>query len=202
MLYNESARRLLTASDGASSGSAGYMGIGRSLYALMHKESVEHALGQLRARVAAGTGDPVTTFATAAASGTMLRARIAPVAGAATGGPADAGYVLLLEDLSRELSALEQRDALLTNLVEQSRAALASARAATENLASQPDMPMPLRSRFLGIAQDELERLTRLVEVSGAEHAAGMNRRPDLEPMRLAELMEAVSGKVGAIPGV
>ena len=204
LLYNEYARGLLTASSspGAGSGAAGYMGIGRSLYALMHRESVEHALGQLRARIAAGTGDPVTTFATASAAGTMLRARIAPVAAAAAGATADAGYVLLLEDLSRELSALEHRDALLTALIEQSRAALGSARAATENLASQPDMPLAMRSRFLGIAQDELKRLTRLVEHTGAEHASGMTRRPDLEPMRLAELAEAVASNLRSIPGV
>ena len=204
LLYNESARRLLTASGGAGPGSAGYLGIGRSLYALMHRESVEHALARLRARIAAGTLDPTTTFATSIAAGTILRARIAPIASDTTspGDQSTAGYVLLLEDLSRELSELEHRDTLLAGLVEQSRAALGSVRAATENLAGQPDMPAELRGRFLGIAQDELLRLTRLVERTGSEHEARMNRRPDLEPMRVAELMEAVASRIRSIDGV
>ena len=199
LLYNESARRLLTARN-----DAGYMGIGRSLYALMHKESVEHALERLRARIAAGTVDPTTIFATSIAGGALLRARIAAIASGAVDAfdePA-AGYVLLLEDLSRELSELEYRDTLLTGLVEQSRSALASVRAAAENLADQPDMPAAQRLRFLRIAQDELLRLTCLVERTGSEYSARMNRRPDLEPMRVAELIEAVAGKIHSIPGI
>ena len=205
LLYNELARSLLSAAttQNPAAGGVGYLGIGRSLYALMHRESVEHALAQLRARIASGTDDPVTTFATSIANGAIVRVRIAPVAAATVdGGPATAGYVLLLEDLSRELSELEHRDALLTGLIERSRAALASVRAATENLASQAEMPAPLRSRFLDIAQEELLRLTQLVERTGTAHAERMNRRPDLQPMRVAELLEAVAGKVRSVEGV
>ena len=204
LLYNESARRLLTAPDGAGSSGTGYMGIGRSLHALMSKESIEHALARLRARIAAGAVDPTATFATSIAGGAILRARIAPIA-SVTVNPGDtpaAGYVLLLEDLSRELSELEHRDTLLAGLVEQSRAALGSVRAATENLAGQPDMPIGPRLRFLEIAQEELQRLTHLVERTGRDHAPRMNRRPDLEPIRVAELSEAIAGQVRSIRGV
>ena len=203
LLYNEHARSLFA--DGAAAGapfSGGYMGIGRSLYSLMHKESVEHALGQIRVRIAAGTHDPVTTFATSIASGAVLRARIAPISGATAGDRSDGGYVLLLEDLSGELSELAHRDTLLSGLIEQSRGALASVRAATESLASQTDMPEPLRLRFLGVAQDELQRLTLLFERAQREHAARSNRRPDLEPMRAAELTEVVKEKLLAIEGI
>ncbi len=207
LLYNERARRLLTKSDadGANTGSGGYMGLGRSLYSLMHKDSIEHALDRLRARVTAGTDDPITSFTTSIASGAVVRARIAPVAGTVTAGRsrvADVGFVLLLEDLSRDLSELEHRDALLIEVVEQSRSALASLRAATENLACQADLPVNTRSQFLHIAQHELLRLGDLVEHAGRDHAERMNRRPDLEPMRMSELCEAIERNLDSQTGI
>ena len=204
LLYNEYARSLfIERSSAGGPFTSGYMGIGRSLYSLMHKESVEHALTQIRTRTAGGARDPVATFATSIASGAVLRARIAPISGTPTdGGGSGGGFVLLLEDLSRELSELEHRDTLLTALIEQARGAVASVRAATESLASQPGMPGPLRLRFLAVAQDELQRLTLLFERVQREHSARSSRRPDLEPMRAAELIDVVKEKLLAIEGI
>jgi DNA polymerase-3 subunit epsilon len=207
LLYNERAHSLLTATESQSTSAAttAYMGLDRSLYALMNRESVEHALDRLSARMATGANDPGTSFMTATASGAILRARIAPVAETPPlrrDNASAPGFVLLLEDLSRDLSELEHRDRLLTELVEQARLALASARAATENLSSQSDMSVPMRQRFLAIAQQELLRLGGVVERVGSDHAARLHRRPDLEPMRVAELTAAIQRDVRALTGI
>jgi DNA polymerase-3 subunit epsilon len=144
VLYNEQARRLFSQPAAAPQELAsGFIGLGRSLYALLPREPVEHAIDLLNARTQVGEFDPVSVFTTRLSSGLLVRVRVAPMAGddhSQSKSPPPAGFVLLLEDVTQEVIGSERRDQILTGLVERSRASLASLRAATENLAGFPDM--------------------------------------------------------------
>ncbi|RPI46086.1 MAG: DNA polymerase III subunit epsilon [Betaproteobacteria bacterium] len=193
VLYNEQARRLFSGpARGSVESAVGFMGLGRSLYTLIAREPVQHAIERLNARTAAGELDPIAVFTTTLPNGILVRVRIAPMAGTAegpSGQPAPSGFVLLLEDVSQDVVGVEGRDRILIDLLERSRASLASLRAATENLAGFPDLDAARRERFLAIALEEAKRLGVAVEHAAHAHAESARLRPRaLEPMRAADL--------------
>ena len=57
LLYNEHARRLFSGSE-----VPGYIGLGRSLFSLLDRSLIAHALDQLRERLAKGEAKPVSVF--------------------------------------------------------------------------------------------------------------------------------------------
>lgn len=171
LLYNHRARWLLEA---APSGDAGQhdnevVGLGRSLFAMLGHEVVAHGQDHIRRRLQEGDRDPVSMFVARTRNGRLLRARMAPVMVPATaGGTAELwGYVLVLENIGREMEMAGLREQLLTSLVESARASLASIRAAAENLLAHPQVDVEQRHRFLRIIAAEAGKLgDRLARVT------------------------------------
>jgi DNA polymerase-3 subunit epsilon len=195
LLYNVEARRIIAAGEAHA---RGFVGLGRSLFDVFPKAPIRHAMERLHARTLAGELDPIAMFTTGIGAGTTLRIRMAPMAGM-LGETSDStsGYVLLLEDAGRDILEIERRDRIVIDLIEQSRAALASLTAATENLSAFPDMPPAQRARFLEIAIEEAKRLTHAVEGASRSYTQQAKRRPRaLEPMRAAELIEVIGASL------
>jgi DNA polymerase-3 subunit epsilon len=110
LLYNRGARALLDSRADANRAEAqtGYVGLGRSVFGVLDRDALIHALDQVRARNprptmstegAPGGGEQMatTSLVATASNGRLLRLRLAPFAGAAG---ALRGYVLTLQDIS------------------------------------------------------------------------------------------------------
>lgn len=145
LLYNTAARTLL-ADDPA-------LGLGRSVFALVDRGLVTHALD----RLADGQGE--THVSTVLRDGRLLQVRFAPV----RTGEQVTGFVLLLDDTSH-LEAQRRRDAALRALVEGARSSTAAVRAAVETVLDYPDMDLEERAQFLSIVREESQRLSAQVE--------------------------------------
>lgn len=145
-LYNQAALGLLR--------DAGEVGLGRSLFNVVAREPVLHALERLL-----HDGDPPSeaaefcplVCATADAS-RLLFGRIA-LTRAEDGAPS--GYVLTLTDATREVAALAARDRVMRELAEGLRRPLANLGAAAETLAAFPGMPPAQRAAFDVVVQRE-----------------------------------------------
>ncbi len=113
LLYNQRALQLLGSHAGAESelDASAACGLGRSLFGVMDRDVVLHALENIQHRIARDEAGPVASFVTALAGGRLIRARMAPVR--AIGGDGKnqapgaasriAGYVLTLEDIGRRV---------------------------------------------------------------------------------------------------
>jgi DNA polymerase-3 subunit epsilon len=200
LLYNEHARRLFS-----GSGVPGFIGLGRSLFSLLDRQLVVHALDQLRDRLARGETRPVSVFLASPGPSLLLRARMAPVM--ATTAPAGSqqepsGFVLLMEDASEEVASFERRDRLLEQLIESARVALASIRAASENLERFPQMDAGRQARFTSIIGAEAHRLTAELERATREHSDLVRRQWSLEQMRAADLAAVIRRRIETHLGV
>jgi DNA polymerase-3 subunit epsilon len=190
LLYNRSAYRLLDASAQAENGA--FVGLGRSIFGMLDRNTIAHAVEQVQNRHQRGEGEErtvVTDFMTTAANGRLLRARLAPFT--AQDG-ALRGYILTVQDVSEGIERSRRRDALLQTLTEKLRAAVGAIRAAIETVESYPEMAPAQRQRFQQVIHDEAAALSTQIDNTLRAYASDLRAQWQLEEIAAADLIWAV----------
>lgn len=213
LLYNARARtqfRALSSAPTVADGSE-LIGLGRSIYAVVDRALVAHALESVQQRLQRGAAHPSAQFVTGTRAGQLLRVHMAPVraiaedpasvraTGADDGGDAHAlaGFVLMLENITRDFAAESERDRLLHTLTEGSRASLGNLQAAVEMLDFE-DLDAPTRERFLGVVRDEVGAMGRRIRELASHTAQTIKTRWPLEEMHGADLVAAACRRIEA----
>jgi DNA polymerase-3 subunit epsilon len=203
LLYNNRARmqfRALSQAPGVAGG-AELIGLGRSIYSVFDEKLVAHALDNIRQRMQRGAGQPSAQFVTTTPSGQLLRVQMAPVR-ATTAQALDAereltGFVLMLDNITREFEAESAKDQVLHTLTEGSRSALANMQAAIDML-DFPDLEPAMRERFWGVVREETRSLSQRIGALEADSAMALKSRWPLEDMLGADLLNAASKRIEA----
>ena len=205
LLYNARAMQLLRKplDSAAATGKAHTLvGLGRSVFAIFDRNLIIHALENIHDRLRQGVRGPIANFVTTTPAGHLVRVQLAPVLGsAAVAAPEDAvegiaGFVLLLDNVTRRIETGSRRDRLLQTLTQGTRASLANMRAAVETIASFPDMDQDKRDRFIGIISDEAEQLSGRLDQTVGEFADSLRTEWPLEDMRGADLIAAARRRI------
>jgi DNA polymerase III subunit epsilon len=191
LLYNEQARALFEAGVGRRDAEIAarrqsLVGLGRSVFALLDRDQIVHALDKLQYAVERGLQPPFTRFLAAAAGGALLKVRVAPFL--ATEGRLG-GMVLALEDVTDMFSHEAERRALLQALATQVRQPAASIRAAAENLVTFPDMGDADRARFEALIAAESRGLSATIDAALREYANALKAGIALEDMPLDDFL-------------
>lgn len=188
LLYNRGARSMLDG-DGTS-----YVGLGRSVFGVIDRSAIAHALEQVQVRYQrregeAGARPVMTSFVTASARGRLLRTRLAPFANQA----GDLrGYVVTLQDMSEGIERSSRRDALLQTLTERMRAAVGSIRAAIEAVESFPEMATAQRHRFQQVIYEESQSLSAQLDQTMRSYASDLRAQWRLEDIHATDLIWAI----------
>ena len=204
VLYNNRARlqfRALSQAPTLADG-AELIGIGRSIYGVFDRQLVAHALESIHLRMARGAGSPSAQFVTTTRSGQLLRAQMAPVRASevTAGEPVLSGFVLMLDNVTRNFQEEHQRDQLMHGLTERSRSALANMQAAVEMLAL-PDLEPEMRERFLGVVSDEVTAMSRRIADLAHTTTQGLKTRWPLEEMLGSDLLLAAQRRIETVTG-
>jgi len=199
LLYNQRARmqfRALSQAPGVAAGGE-LIGLGRSIYGVFDRNLLDHALESIEYRLRRSSAQAVANFVTTTRAGHLLRVQMAPVLAAAQD-PAERsinGFILMLDDITRNFEKESRRDQMLHTLTEGNRAALANVRAAAEML-DYPDLQDELRERFRKVIRDEVGAMSgRLDETAGA-FADSLKARWPMEEMLGADLIAAVQRRI------
>jgi DNA polymerase-3 subunit epsilon len=203
LLYNNRARLQFKAlSDApALAGGAELIGLGRSIYTVFDRQLVAHALENIQQRLQRGAATPSAQFVTVTKSGQLLRAVMAPVReGEAAEAPLG-GFVLMLDNITREYERDSAQDQLLQGLTEGSRASLGNLQAAVEVL-DEPGLDEATRERFLAVVRDEAQAMARRVQELAARSTQEVKTRWPLEDMLGADLVAAALRRIEAQCGV
>jgi DNA polymerase III subunit epsilon len=189
LLYNEQARALF-------SSAAAPIGLGRSVFGLLDRDEMVHALDKLQYALDQGVEAPSTRFITAVPARGLVRVQIAPFLAA---GGRIGGVVLALEDVTRFVGHEFQRRQLLQALAAGIRAPAASIRATAENLVGFPEMDAGQRQRFAQIIAEESLTLSRSINEALSEYDDAINASMSLEDMRATDLITLALPRIGAL---
>jgi DNA polymerase-3 subunit epsilon len=111
--------------------------------------------------------------------------------------PTVAGFVLMLDNITRDFEQESERDRLLHGLTEASRGSLANLQAAVEIL-DDPGLDAATRERFLGVVREETNAMSRRIQELAARSARGLATRWPLEEMLGADLVAAAQRRIEA----
>jgi DNA polymerase III subunit epsilon len=189
LLYNEQARALF-------SGAAAPLGLGRSVFGLLDRGEIAHALDKLQYALDQGVEAPSTRFVTTLAARGLVRVQMTPFLAA---GGRIGGVVLALEDVTRFVGQEMQRRLLLQTLAAGVRAPAANIRASAENLVSFPHIDAAQRARFAGIIAEESARLSQTIDRALGEYAEAIKASMVLEDMRAADVIAVSKRRLAAL---
>jgi DNA polymerase-3 subunit epsilon len=189
LLYNKQARLQSRALSGAVGGGVELMGLGRSIYGVFDRQLVAHALENIQERMARGAAAPSAQFVTTTAAGQLLRVQMAPVQAVEPHSELS-GFVLMMENITRDFQSESARDQVLNSLTEGSRSSLANMQAALDML-DFDDLEPAMRSRFLGVIGEETRRMSQRLADLETGTTADLKTRWPMEDMLGADLLKA-----------
>lgn len=192
LLYNERARALFGTA-------AAPIGLGRSVFGVLDRDELVHALDKLQYALDQGAASPSTRFVTAVPARGLVRVQMTPFLEA---GGRIGGVVLALEDVTRFAGHEFQRRHLMQRLAADIRAPTASIRAAAENMVAYPEMDVGQQQRFARIIAEESLALSRSIDEALGEYAEAIGASMSLEDMRAADLVTLALSRISAPPRV
>ena len=183
---------------GTAIGGAEAIGLGRSVYAVLDRRLVAHALEAVQERLHRGVAHPSAQFVTGTRGGQLLRVQLAPVREpeAPLQAPLN-GFVLMLDNITRDLAEDTERDRLLYGLTEGQRGALGNLQAAVE-LLDDAALDAATRERFLAVIRDEIGAMARRLNDATAQGLRSLKTRWPLEDMLGADLVAAAARRIEA----
>lgn len=200
LLYNERARTLFRQLSRAPKGAAGaeLIGLGRSIHAVIDRALIAHARESVERHLEREPDAAATArFVMTTPAGHLLRVGLSPVRPAEATGPALTGFVLLLDDITSEYEAQSRRDRQWAELMEASRASIASMQAALD-LLDYPDLEVAERERFQAVVREEVTAMSGRLAAFAADASRELETRWPLQDMLGGDLISAAARRIAA----
>lgn len=193
LLYNQQARREFSTLSEVAGAARGVelIGIGRSIHAALDRRVLAHGLERIQRKIDRGAASLSAQFMTTTRNGQFLRVTMAPVRGSGPRGSdvgALTGFVLLLDNATRTISADAQRRRLLLSLVDEWRYGLGEIRRATDAL-SRSDLDPTDRISLADELREKAGAIDRRVTATLQESARAFGGRWPREDMLAAEFV-------------
>ena len=114
--------------------------------------------------------------------------------------PVLTGFVLMLDNITRDFADESERDRMLHQLTETSRASLGNLQAAVE-LLDDPGLDADTRERFQGVVRDEVAAMSRRIQDVAQHTTQTLKTRWPLEDMRGDDLVQAAARRIEQLYG-
>ncbi|MDJ0784281.1 MAG: exonuclease domain-containing protein [Desulfosarcinaceae bacterium] len=198
LLYNRKAKQFLGSRPGAqpttregSRASQPFLGLGRSIFGIMDKGLVVHALDEIAAKLERQTDDVAAYFVLVGQNNELLRAEVVPILDQ---DQLVTGLIMLLTDItakvSREHHLFRQQRRLLRQLRKQATAIRCSA----ELLETYADIPAQRQRGLISLIADQSAAMGDLINQDRTDVSPTDTRWP-VVPMLAADLLASIKRK-------
>jgi len=201
ILYNKQAKQLL---EGGLNGKPernvqnGLVGIGRSVFGIIEKQLLVHALDEIVAGLKEENKN-VSSFITVSKEEKLLRAEAVPVLNHLK---QFTGFILILEDITEQLENESRFDSLLLSFTRGVRASIAGIRSAIEIVLEYPDIKKERLDEFTNIIHQESITLGNMIDETFFNYSCRFNSMWPLVKMSAGDFLETVKKKAEEKPGV
>ncbi len=186
LLYNKSARSLLSdrpVDNPLVSGESGVVGLGRSVFAAIHKDLIVHALEEVLRNLSRGNKGLVSHLVTSTIKNELIRIRVVPIL---HHDKRILGFILFLYNITDRVEMATRREKLFNTLTYGMRSSVGNIRAAIESMIDFPEMTGENESKFKSIIHTETVSLTDRLNDTVKELS---------EQFKVQWLLEKMSGK-------
>ncbi|MEN8779597.1 MAG: exonuclease domain-containing protein [Desulfobacterales bacterium] len=199
LLYNTRVAQLLigTAENGSVEsapdlGSGRFIGLGRSVFGLIDKHLIVHALGEIADKLKRKESDVVAYFVVFGLERRLLRVEAVPILNHRR---EFTGFILIFHDITQQLDTEKQLDTLLRSLSRSTRSSLASIRAAIEAIIDYPGMDSRQLQRFKEIIHQESIAIGKVIDKTTSYYSRQLQTRYPLVRVPAGEVIATVAGK-------
>ncbi len=192
LLYNHQAQQIMAACQQktAHTGKGGPLGLGRSIFGILDRRPILHALDALQGRLE-DEAHPTFNFTTSRQREQFLRVRMAAVA-SRDDEPTIDGYVLTIADITSQLQADSRRDIFLQSLTIGLQQELTRIRSAAATLASHPAVQTPDLARHGETIDASTGVLLEQIEQVAVKHAYRLQDPGEVEFILGSDLMNVL----------
>ncbi len=196
LLYDQQSRAYLEteplASNGAdlSKGAGHFIGLGRSIFGVMDKYRLVHALDEIALKLERKDPGVSSRFIMVGPKGNLLQVEVVPVLD-----PCDrlcTGFALILEDITKRMAEEAKIDGLLQELTTGIRTSVAAIRSAAEAMIAYPEMESAKRNRFQEIILEESLAIGQRVNLTASDYPSRLFGRWPLVRTTASDFAEAV----------
>jgi len=185
LLYNQQAQQLLQQP-------GKLLGLGRSVFSMLDREPIVHALDVLYRASRSGKKAPTTSFIINAHDGCNLRINMAPVFGGGENRKIT-GFVLALEDMTRQFEDELRRDQMLQTLTEAMRFSTEEIRDAISTILGNPELPpeqLQLQRQTIDRASQAMQEQLQHAKQEYARELASPGKTENISANDLLELVK------------
>ncbi|MEJ2639471.1 MAG: PAS domain-containing protein [Desulfosarcinaceae bacterium] len=172
--------------------SRAFLGLGRSIFGVIDKRLVVHALDEIAVKLEHKRADVAAYFVIVGQHEELLRAEAVPILDQEQ---LVTGLIIRLTDITTEVSAEDRRFRQRQKLIHQLRGRLAAIRCSAELLDTYTEMAPVRQSDLITLIAKESAKLSDLVQWTIDEDGQNWETRWPLVPMMAMDLMMAIRRK-------
>ncbi len=205
LLYNRKAQQMFSRGQAAEDEQGqlqGILGLGRSVFAILKRDPIVHALELLHTMFAARQSKPVSSFMMSVQGSDYLRVNMAPVFLEEAESKRITGFVLTLEDMTRQIEADTRRDILIQSLTDDLRGTLSKIRTSISTILNQPRLDHEQLHGYRKIIDHASQSLQEKIEQARLNYANHLHNLSRTEDILADSLLELVGKNIYARSGI
>jgi DNA polymerase-3 subunit epsilon len=181
MLYNRMAHEMLNQGENPEGGGA--IGLGRSIFAVLERDPLVHALEVMNHAFDQDQVKPALGLMTKLCGNRFIRVNMAPVTSDSSEKNHLSGFVLSLEDITGEVDADSERDKMLQSMIDAVQASLGRLHQGVNTICDVPgtgDEACHLHRQAITQVTDDLEEHLAMARQLYTEHRAAYGNRENV----------------------
>ncbi len=163
--------------------------LGQSIFSLIDKHIIEHALDEINERLKRNVSYTASHFVIEEKNRPIIGAEARPILNRLG---QFAGFVLILDDITKQREADSRMDNLLQELTRSARSPLASIRAASEAMLEYPDIDSASLQQFKEIIHRESISISHTLSKMAGDYSAILQKQRSLVPMAFSDLLDTI----------
>ncbi len=196
LLYNQQAQQIFPPSQQDEGTAHGILGLGRSIFSILDRNPIVHALEMLHKCHQSGRKQLVNNFMMTLHSGLCLRVNMAPFFIGVKGKQQISGFVLTLEDMTSQIESDTRRDMLIQSLTDDQQSALHEIRSAITIILNQPNLDAEQLHSYRKAIDHSSQRLQENIAQARANYVSHLHSLQRTENVLGSSLLEVISKNI------